>query len=151
MRAIIFLGGAVMVASWGLTWIALPFAGPDLSPMSLVRDGQLTLGGESAWQTWVFLGGFAAAALAALWAVNGRGAGVFALLAGLSPVVVLADAIIRADTVRKDLGLPFQLDFKDLQTSWSLMENFVRIGLWAYLGGAGVLLLAGLLSLGRRR
>jgi hypothetical protein len=99
----------------------------------------------------VFLGGFAAAALAALWAVNGRGAGVFALLAGLSPVVVLADAIIRADTVRKDLGLPFQLDFKDLQTSWSLMENFVRIGLWAYLGGAGVLLLAGLLSLGRRR
>lgn len=151
MRAIIFLGGAVMVASWGLTWIELPFAGPNLSPMSLVRDGQLTLGANSAWQTWVFFGGFAAAALAAFWAVNGRGGGLFALLAGLSPAVLLVDAVIRADTFRKDFGLPFQLDFKDLQNSWSMLENFVRMGLWAYLGGAAVLFLAGLLTLGRRR
>ena len=83
MRLIIFLAWICMTLSWGLTWIDPPFAGAALSPMAMVSDGSITLGRDSAWQAWVFLGGFAAAALAALIALRGRGAGLFALLAGL--------------------------------------------------------------------
>ena len=36
MRMFIFLGGVLMAASWGLTWIEPPFAGADLSPMALI-------------------------------------------------------------------------------------------------------------------
>jgi hypothetical protein len=151
MRAILFLAGAVMAASWGLPWIEPPFAGADLSPMSLVRDGRLALGTQSSWQTWVFLGGFALAALVALLAFGGRRAGFLALLAGLSPFVVLGDAVIRADSLRRDLGLPVPFDFGDLRASWALIENFVRLGLWAYLGGAAVLLVVGLAALFVRR
>ncbi len=70
-----------------------------------------------------------------------------ALLAGLSPFVVLGDAVIRADSLRRDLGLPVPFDFGDLRASWALIENFVRLGLWAYLGGAAVLLVVGLAAL----
>jgi hypothetical protein len=151
MRAIIFLAGAIMAASWGLTWIEPPFAGADLSPMSLVREGRLSLGAASPWQSWVFLGGFAAAALAALFALGGRRPWLLALAAGLSPFVLVGDALIRAETLRQDLGLPFPFDFSDLRASWALLEDFVRLGLWAYLGGAAVLLITGLSLIGRRR
>lgn len=151
MRLIIFLAGICMTLSWGLTWIDPPFAGAALSPMAMVSDGRITLGPDSAWQAWVFLGGFAAAALAALIALRGRGAGLFALLAGLSPLIVLGDALLAAETLRRDLGLPFLIDLADLRASWSLVEGFVRIGFWAYLAGAAVLLLAGIRTLLPRR
>lgn len=151
MRVILFLAGAVMAASWGLPWIEPPFAGANLSPMSLVRDGRLSLGAQSPWQAWVFLGGFAVAALVALLAFGGRRAGSLALMAGLSPFVVAGDAMIRAETLRRDLGLPVPFDFSDLRASWALIENFVRLGLWAYLGGATLLLLVGLAALFARR
>lgn len=151
MRVIIFLAGAVMAASWGLTWIEPPFAGDHLSPMALVRDGRLVLGQDSGWQVWVFLGGFAAAAMAALFAMGGRRPWLLALGAGLSPFVLVGDALIRAETLRQDLGLPFAVNFSDLRASWQLLEDFVRLGLWAYLGGAALLLLAGLSLIGRRR
>lgn len=151
MRAIIFLAGAAMAASWALTWIEAPFAGPDISPMSLVGDGVIRLSAEAAWQTWVFVGGFAAAGLAALLAVMGRGASIPALLAGLSPLVVLGDALIRAEDLRRDLGLPVPFDFGDLATSWDLAQDFIRAGFWAYAGGAGLLLIAGLSVFAARR
>ena len=151
MRLIIFLAGICMTLSWGLTWIDPPFAGAALSPMAMVSDGRITLGPDSAWQAWVFLGGFAAAALAALIAMRGRGAGLFALLAGLSPLIVLGDALLAAEILRRDLGLPFPIDLADLRASWSLVEGFVRIGFWAYLAGAAVLLLAGIRTLLPRR
>ena len=151
MRLIIFLAGICMTLSWGLTWIDPPFAGAALSPMAMVSDGRITLGPDSAWQAWVFLGGFAAAALAALIALRGRGAGLFALLAGLSPLIVLGDALLAAETLRRDLGFPFPVDLADLRASWSLVEGFVRIGFWAYLAGAAVLLLAGIRSVLPRR
>lgn len=151
MRVILFLGGAVMAVSWGLAWIELPFAGPHLSPLALAQDGRLALGADSPWQAWVFVGGFVAAAMVGFLALNGRRAGALALAAGLSPLVLLADAVIRADTLRRDLGLPVPFDFRDLHTSWTMIENFVRPGFWAYAGGAAVLLLMGLLTLGRAR
>ena len=151
MRLIIFLAGICMTLSWGLTWIDPPFAGAALSPMAMVSDGRITLGPDSAWQAWVFLGGFAAAALAALIALRGRGAGLFALLAGLSPLIVLGDALLAAETLRRDLGFTFPVDLADLRASWSLVEGFVRIGFWAYLAGAAVLLLAGIRTLLPRR
>jgi hypothetical protein len=151
MRAIIFLAGGAMAASWVLTWIEAPFAGPHISPLSLVGDGVIRLSGDAAWQTWVFVGGFVAAGLAALTAVMGRGSALLALLAGLSPLVVLGDAMIRAEDLRRDLGLPVPFDFGDLATSWDLAQDFIRAGFWAYAGGAALLLIAGLSVFAARR
>ena len=151
MRLIIFFAGLSMVLSWGLTWIDQPFAGAALSTMAMVSDGRIVLGPDSPWQAWVFLGGFATAALAALIALRGRGAGLFALLAGLSPLIVLGDALIRAESLRRYLGLPFAVDLGDLRASWSLLEDFLRIGFWAYGLGAVVLLMAGLWQVLARR
>jgi hypothetical protein len=151
MRAIIFLAGVAMAASWGLTWLEPPFAGPEVSPMALVERGAIRLSADMAWQAWVFVGGFAAAALAALLAVLGRGAALVALAAGLSPIVVLGDAVIRAEDLRRDLGLPFPVDFGDLARSWELVQDFIRLGFWAYCGGALLLLIAGLSLLAARR
>jgi hypothetical protein len=151
MRAIIFLAGVAMAASWGLTWIEPPFAGPEVSPMSLVGRGLITLSAEASWQSWVFVGGFAAAGLAAVLAVMGRGASILALAAGLSPLVVLGDAIFRAEDLRRDLGLPFPVDFGDVAQSWDLLQDFIRLGFWAYVAGAVLLLVAGLASLTARR
>lgn len=151
MRALIFLGGAAMAASWALTWLEPPFAGREISPMSLMGQGVISLSADAAWQAWVFVGGFAAAGLAALSAVVGRGSALLALAAGVSPLVVLGDAIVRADNTRRDLGLPVPVDFGDLAQSWQLLEDFVRLGLYAYAGGAVLLLLAGLSALAARR
>ena len=151
MRAIIFLAGAAMAASWALVWIEPPFAGPDISPMALVQRGTLSLSPDAGWQVWVFLGGFVAAGLAALSALRGRASGLVALLAGLSPLVILGDAVIRADGLRRDLGLPVPVDFSDLARSWDLMQDFIRAGFWAYAGGAALLLVAGVSVLLSRR
>ncbi|WP_416916156.1 MAG: hypothetical protein ACMUJJ_04860 [Roseicyclus sp.] len=151
MRAIIFLAGAAMAASWALVWIEPPFAGADISPMALVQRGSLSLSADAAWQVWVFLGGFVAAVLAALSALRGRGSALLALAAGLSPVVLVGEAVIRADGLRRDLGLPVPFDFGDLARSWDLMQDFIRAGFWAYAVGAGLLLIAGLSGLVSRR
>jgi hypothetical protein len=147
MRAIIFLAGVAMAASWGLTWLEPPFAGAEVSPMALVRDGVITLSADASWQSWVFVCGFLAAVLAVLAAVFGQTAGIFALLAGLSPLVVLGDAVIRAEDMRRELGLPFAVDFGDLARSWELVQDFIRAGFWAYSGGAVLLLVAGATAL----
>ncbi|NKX45890.1 hypothetical protein [Roseicyclus persicicus] len=147
MRAIIFLAGLAMAASFVLTWVEPPFAGPEVSPLSLVRQGAISVGADASWQSWVFVGGFAVAGLAALVAVMGRGAALLALLAGLSPLVVVGDAVIRAEDLRRDLGLPFPVDFGDIAGTWEVMQDFLRLGVWAYLGGALLLLVAGLSAL----
>jgi hypothetical protein len=151
MRAIIFLGGVAMAASAGLTWIELPFAGPHHSPLSMLGDGIIRLGADTSWQTWLFVAGFVLAALAALLAVTGRGAALPAIVAGASPFVVLGDAIIRAEDLRRDLGLPFPVDFGDVAATWDLMQDFIRLGVWAYAGGAVLLLVAGVSALVARR
>ena len=87
--------------------------------------------------------GFALAGLAAVLSVMGRGSGLLALLAGASPLVVLGDAVIRAEDLRRDLGLPFPVDFGDLAQSWEVLQDFIRLGFWAYTGGALLLLVGG--------
>lgn len=150
MRAIIFLAGLAVVASWFLTWIELPFAGPDLSPSAALGDRLADLP-EARWQTMVFVASFALAGLAAFLALFGVASGPVALLAGVSPFVVGVDAYLRADELRRDLGLPFPIDVSDLPQVMEVADDFVRLGLWAYLGGAIMLLLAGLSLLASRR
>lgn len=148
MRAIIILAGFAMAASWALTWIEPPFAGQDMSPMTMMAQGLFTLSPDASWQVWVFVGGFGAAGIAALMALLGHGGGLFALLAGVSPLVVAGDAFLRADGLRRDLGrelgLSFSLDLADLRESWLLLQDFLRLGFWAYVIGALLLLIAGL-------
>lgn len=152
MRLIIFMAGLSMILGWGLTWIDPPFAGAALSPMALVADGRLVLGPGSAWQAWVFVGSFAAAGLAALMALGGRGAWFWALLAGLAPCLVLGEAVLRGAVLQAiDLGLPFAVDLADPREGFWLLQDFLRIGFWAYVAGAALLLIAGLLSALRGR
>ncbi|MEX3015826.1 hypothetical protein [Gymnodinialimonas hymeniacidonis] len=151
MRLFIFLAGAAMACSYFVTWIEPPFAGQELSPNALIGDGLQDMIVDGPWQAWVFLGGFAAAGLAALTGLLGRGSGLFCLLAGLSPVVLGIHFYSRADEFRANLGLPFEIDFQNAEQAYELLSDFIRAGLWMYLGGAAVLLLAGLaMTLGRR-
>lgn len=144
MRFLIFLAGVAMAASYVVTWVEPPFAGQEVSPSSLIGDRLQGLISDGPWQAWVFLGGFALAGLSALIALLGRAAGLFALLAGASPVVLGVHYYLRAEDVRADFGLPFSVDFQDLGQVYDLLGDFIRAGLWMYLGGALVLLLAGM-------
>lgn len=151
MRFLIFLAGAAMAASYFVTWVEPPFAGQEISPSALIGDDVQRLATEGPWQAWVFLGGFALAALAAVVAIMGRASGLLALVAGASPAVLGVHYYLRAENIQADLGLPFTVNFQDLSTAYDLLGDFLRAGLWMYLGGAGVLLLAGItLTFGRR-
>jgi hypothetical protein len=139
MRAMIFLAGVAMAGSFFLTWLEMPFAGPNLSPWGLVQEGGLRPTAEAAWQVWVFLGGFGLAGLAAL-----SGSGVAAALAGLSAPVAVIGSLSRLEAIRRDLGLPFRIDLRDTDLLLDIAADFLRLGVWAYAGGAVVLLVAGL-------
>jgi hypothetical protein len=149
MRAIIILAGAAMAVSFFMTWVEVPFAGPDISPASALGDGLIDPG-SGRWQTMAFLGGFALAALAVVLAVTGRpGAGLLGLAAGVTPFAILIDAYLRADDLRRDLNLPFPIEIRDLNDIATVADDFLRLGVWMYLGGAALLIVAALAS-GRR-
>lgn len=151
MRFLIFLAGAAMAASFVVTWVEPPFAGQELSPRVVIGDRLQGMISDGPWQAWVFLGGFALAALTALLSLLGRVPGLFALLAGASPVVLGVHYYLRAEDVRSDFGLPFAVNFQDLGQVYELLGDFIRAGLWMYLGGALVLLLVGMsMTFGRR-
>ena len=144
MRLIVFLAGVAMAASYFVTWIEPPFAGPEFSPAAVIGDDLRATVTDGPWQAWVFLGGFALAGLAALVALMGRASGRLSVLAGASPIVLAVHFYTRADELRNDLGLPFAVDFSDLGAAWDLVSDFIRAGLYMYVGGAAVLLLLGL-------
>ncbi len=151
MRFIILLAGAAMALSYMVTWVEPPFAGQEISPASLIGDNLQQRITDGPWQTWVFLGGFAVAALAAVLALIGRASGLLALLAGASPVVLLVHYYLRAEDIRADLGLPFSVDFRNLGQAYDLLGDFIRAGLWMYLGGGLALLLVGMTMLFGKR
>jgi hypothetical protein len=88
MRLFILLAGAAMAGSYFVTWMQPPLPLPALSPNGVIGDGLQQAVRDGPWQMWVFLGGFAAAALAVLTALTGRGSGLMCLIAGLSPAVL---------------------------------------------------------------
>ena len=153
MRFVIFLAGAAMALSYFVTWIEPPFAGAEFSPAAMLGDSVAEIEAvvrEGSWQVWVFLGGFAAAALSCILSLVTRGSGLLALLAGASPAVLIGYFYSRADQLQADLGLPFQVNFGDINQAYDLLGDFIRAGLWMYGVGAGILLLAGLvLTFGR--
>ncbi len=144
MRFLILVAGAAMAASYMVTWIEPPFAAQEFSPVGLIGEDLQRLVSEGPWQAWVFLGGFAVAGLAAILAFIGRPSGFLALLAGASPVALGVHYYLRAEDLQTNLGLPFSVDFSDLGQAYELLADFIRAGLWMYLGGAGVLLLVGM-------
>lgn len=151
MRLFILLAAGAMLGSYFVTWLEPPSAAPELSPHAVIGDQLQQMAMEGPWQVWVFLGGFAAAGLALLTALAGQGSGIMCLLAGLSPVTLGVYFYTRADELRDDLGLPFTVDFQDLEQAYALLEDLIRAGLWMYVGGAAVLLLLGIaMTLGKR-
>lgn len=151
MRFVIFLAGAAMAASYMVTWMEPPLPIPELSPHSVIGDDLTRIVQEGPWQAWVFLGGFALAALSAVVALMGRASGLLSLLAGASPVALGVYYYTRADDLRSDLGIPFQIDPADLGQAYELVGEFLRAGTYMYFGGAVLLLLAGIvLSFGSR-
>lgn len=147
MRFVIFMAGAAMAFSYFVTWMEPPFAAPEISPAAVIGDSVEEIQRaimEGPWQMWVFLGGFAAAALSCLLSLFSGGSRLLALAAGASPVALGVDFYTRADEVRADLGLPFEVDFQDFNQAYELLGDFIRAGLYMYLGGAALLLLAGL-------
>jgi hypothetical protein len=151
MRLIIFVAGAAMSASWALTWVEPPFAGPGTGPMDLVARGVITLSEDAPWQVWVFLSGFAAAALATVAVLMGRRPVILSLGAGLSPLVLLGDAMLRGEGLSRDLGLPVPVDFGNLTQSFLVVDEFLGLGFWIYVTAAALLILGALSLLVMRR
>jgi len=150
MRAIIVLAGVAMAASFVMTWVEVPFAGPDISPASALSDGLIDPAGGR-WQTLAFVGGFLLAAIAAVMAILGRrGGAIIGLLAGITPFAILGDAVWRFEEVRRDLNLPFPVEIENLSDFASFADDFLRLGVWLYLGGAALLVVAALSRIGGR-
>ncbi|MEJ6391750.1 hypothetical protein V8J82_00700 [Gymnodinialimonas sp. 2305UL16-5] len=151
MRFVIFLAGAAMAASYVVTWFEPPFAGQHLSPHQVIGDDLARIVQEGPWQAWVFLGGFALAAISAVVALLGRASGLLSLLAGLSPIVLIVYYYSRLEEFQANIGLPIEVDFSDMQSAYDLIGDMLRSGLYLYFGGAFILLVAGLaVSAGNR-
>lgn len=146
MRLIIFLAGFAMSGSFFLTWIEMPFAGPHVSPVGAVSEGWLSLSPESPWQSYVFLASFALAAMAAL-----TRTAFSAALAAAAAGAVIVSSVIRLEELRRNLGVPLEVNWRDLAGSWDLLSDFIRIGAWAYLGGAVFLAITALSIIASRR
>ncbi|WP_224814426.1 hypothetical protein [Hasllibacter sp. MH4015] len=144
MRLVMFLAGAAMAGSYFVTWVEPPFAGQEFSPAAVIGDTYQEIIDSGTWQARVFLAGFALAALTALVAILGRASGLLAILAGASPLALGVHYYLQAEDIGSDIGLPFQVSLQDLGQAWELVGDFVRAGLWMYLGGALLLLLLGM-------
>jgi hypothetical protein len=151
-RFLAFLAAAAMVASLFLSWTATAL-GESLIPWQAVRSmgqdqAQLLLKNAPP-EVLVFLGSFAFAAVFLLMTLIGRESKFLALLAGAGPVGLVAWGIWSTSSQIDFAGIP--VSSGDLGDLLAQATEILGPGAWAWIGGAGVLLLLGLLDPGRRR
>ncbi|MDU8927918.1 hypothetical protein RXV86_11035 [Alisedimentitalea sp. MJ-SS2] len=139
MQPVIGLSGAVVAASFFLTWLSIPF-GETISPYRLVSEA----GGDLAnapTEIYLFLGSFALAALVALLAFTNGCSRFLALAAGLLPLGLIAYLLMSGANELSGAGLPMPSS-GDISAALDVLKEFVEVGLYGYVGGAVVLTLA---------
>lgn len=155
MRALAILAAAAMVISLFLPWLGEAVPGARFVPFDLMRNLNPDLETaqrfvrESPAELVAFMATFALAALFVVLAVVGLASRLLAVLAGGLAVGIAGYGYLRLRNGALDLGLPLPADASP--------ENLLRaatevlgLGAWAWIGGAALLLLAGLAGFGRR-
>ncbi len=151
-RPIALLCAAAILASFFLPWFTTPF-GESLVPWDAIQSVDADRLQEAMRNAppaaLVFLASFALAAIFLLLALLGRETKALAFLTGAAPVGLVAWALLSASD-RVDLtGLPIRS--ADLTDTLVQAAEVFGPGAWAWIGGAALLLLLGLIDPGRRK
>ena len=151
-RLLAFLCAAAMIASLFLSWTASGL-GESLIPWQLIQsqsqDQIRALLENAPPEVLVFLASFALAAVFLLLTLIGRESKFLALLTGAGPVGLVAWGIWSASSQIDFAGIP--VSSGDLGDLMAQATKLLGPGAWAWIGGAAILLLLGLLDPGRRR
>jgi len=163
-RILIALGGLAVAASYMLPWFdpsaiqlfgaAVGGGGEVLQPHPALTDLVMdeTLRPELPWQVWAFLATFALAGLVGLLALFGVAPGPLAVLAGLGPFAVVGYLYFQGQDAASGAvgggllsGLSLDIPVSEI---WQMIQPAIGYGLYAYFGGAVILLLSGLFKRG---
>jgi len=151
-RILILICAIAMVASLFLPWLHGP-AGNFLVPWDFLKqldpDQGWRLLQQSPPEIWVAAGSFALAALLALACLLGIEGKLLALLTGVVPPGMVVYGSLQGANRLNDLGLP-QLRITDWRALLEQVQQSFGPGLYAWLGGACVILILSLLDPGRR-
>ena len=156
MRAIAILAAIAMVASLFLSWLSPAIAGPaGAVPWDMLK--QLEWSGDTLKaftdsappELWVLVSTFVLAALFAVLAILGAASRLLALLAGGGVLGLLAYGVMNLDKLVPG-GMPMP-STDDLMELVKVLPDFVGPGAFAWVGGALVLFLCGLIGFGERR
>lgn len=157
MRALAILAAAAMVISLFLPWLGEALPGARFVPFDLMRNLNPDLETaqrfvrESPAELVAFLATFALAALFLVLAVVGLASRLLAVMAGGLAVGIAAYGFVRLRAGTLDLGLPPLPADPSPQALLRAASEVLGMGAWAWIGGAAVLLLAGLAGFGARR
>jgi|GEM_PF-1938097 len=156
MRAIAILAAIAMVASLFLSWLSPTIAGPVgavpwdmLKQMQWNGDTLKSFVDSAPPELWVLVSTFVFAALFAVLAILGAASRLLALLAGGGVLGLLAYAALNLDKIVPG-GMPVPSS-GDLMELLKVLPDFVGPGAFAWVGGALVLFLSGLIGFGSRR
>lgn len=156
MRALSLLAAAAMVVSLFLPWISAAGLGVSFVPFDLVRGLEPDVQAVQEFVTsappllLAFLASFVLAALFVLLSVLGLPSRLLALLGGGIAVGTLGYGFWQAREGALSTGLPVPTT-NDLSEIAQAAMDVMGLGAWAWVAGAVLLLLAGLIGFGSRR
>jgi predicted DNA repair protein MutK len=151
-KPICILCAAAMLLSLFLPWITTPF-GQSIVPWEafnkLDEASARRLFENAPPAVYLFLGSFAMAAIFLVMSLLNVAQKTFAVLTGLIPVGLVGWAATSAASQFSRSGLPMPQG-KDLSEVLSKASEILGVGAWAWIGGAVLLLVLGVLDPGRR-
>lgn len=138
LNAAVTLGGGAMAASYFLPWLAGGLlGGAAVVPHEVLTPLAQELGAETPVELWAFLATFALAVIVAVLALVNASSRVLVLAAGAAPFAWLGWMFLRARNGAEATGLPLPTpDWNDFSAIWEMLQEVAQFGLWAYLGGA---------------
>ncbi len=160
MRALATLAAAAMVLGLFLPWLGDAVPGARFAPWDLLRhldpdvDTVKRLLNDSPPALLAFLATFALAALFVLLSLAGFASRLLAIVTGGLAVGLSVFAVLRLRDKLAEFGVPLPRDLSlgDLTQDQltQIAGHVIGYGLWAWAGGAVLLLLAGLTGFPRR-
>jgi len=148
-RTLVILAAAAMLVSLILPWVNLPGV-QFIVPWEMLKPLWDQFEWDMPREAMIFAASFAAAAVIVLLAAIGAAPRLLTLIVGLYPFVLafLAWGQMRDEAAALGVPVPDELDPTAI---WDQLSPFLGFGIYAYFGGAVVLVLMGLVGGGRRR
>lgn len=152
-RLLALLAAVAVVASLFMPWFVGPFGtafvpGDALSTLD-ARQFERMASNPPPIEVIVFMASFPLAALFALLALIGREGRLLAIVTGALPVGLAVYAVVT--DMRKLEATGLQISHRDMGEILARLSEVLGPGLYAWLGGAAVLLVLGLFDPGRRK